>query len=391
MKTEVYIRNLLFILLTLYFAQGSLYASGTLISQSILALVIVISTIYFFKQFFLKTKKPLFYKAWTLLLILNVFGFIFTGSLKDPIHFSMFKGILISLLIFYPFYYFAYKELLNSKILIQFFVIIFPVTIFQFFTNEQNLLIELNSDSVVNNFAYAFVGLIPFAFFFRNKLLAYGAIVILMFFIITGAKRGALVAGALGLLLFMYFQLRIISKKNRWTGYAVSLFFIVALSYVTINFLESNEFLINRLESLREGNISGRDQIYATIFNTWYNDDSVTHFLFGYGFAGSTVLSGGGLVAHNDWLELLSNFGLLGVGIYLFFFYTGFSSIRNATWNVNRKIIMLTILSIWFLTTLFSMGYTSDLGYIRAILIAFLLGGSKDIVLSKKNENFITN
>lgn len=133
-----------------------------------------------------------------------------------------------------------------------------------------------------------------------------------------------------------------------------------------------------------EGDSSGRDEIYANIFNAWYNNNSVIHFLFGFGFAGSTALSGVGLLAHNDWLELLSNFGLLGVSIYLYFFYAGYSSIKNQTWNDNRKIIMFTILSIWFLTSLFSMGYTSDGGYYRAVLIAFLLGGSKNIILFRK-------
>lgn len=391
MRIHIYIRNLLFILLVLYSAQGTLYPSGTFISQSILGLVFVISLIYFIKLSALNVKKPLFYKAWTLLLILNVFGFIFTGSVENPLHFSLFKGILISLLTFYPFYYLASKELLTSRILVQFFIVILLVTIFQFFKNAQNLMMEQDSDSVVNNLAYAFVGLIPFAFFLRNKLLAYGAVVILMFFIITGAKRGATVSGALGLLLFMYYQLRTVRKKNRMKGYVLSLLGIVGLIYLTINFLETNELLIKRLESLREGDSSGRDLIYANIFNAWYNDDSVIHFLFGYGFAGSITLSGTGNYAHNDWLELLSNFGLLGVSIYLFFFYAGYSSIRNPTWNVNRKIIMLTTLSIWFLITLFSMGYISDGGYIRAILIAFLLGGSKNINLSKKNENTLFN
>lgn len=391
MKIHSYTRNLLFILFASYSAQGILYPVGTFISQSILGLVLVISALYFFKLLLLQIKKPLFYKAWTLLLILNVFGFIFTGSLEDPIHFSMFKGVLISLLPFYPFYYFSIIGLLSNKILLQFFILILTISILQFFTNAQQIMFEQERDSIVNNLAYTFVGLIPFAFFFRNKLLAYGAMLILIFFIITGAKRGAIVIGVLGFLFFIYYQMRIISKKNRWKGYVVSLIGIVVLSYFAIIFLESNEFLIKRLESLIEGDSSGRDEIYANIFNAWYNNYSVIYFLFGFGFAGSTALSGVGLLAHNDWLELLSNFGLLGVSIYLFFFYAGYSSIKNQTWNDNRKIIMLTILSIWFLTSLFSMGYTSDGGYYRAVLIAFLLGGSKNIILFKKNENPITN
>ena len=377
MKIHSYIRNLLFFLLALYNAQGTLYPIGTFISQSILGLVLVISALYFFKLLLLKTEKPLFFKAWTLFFILNIFGFIFTGIRDNPVHLSMLKGIIISFILFYPFYYYSSKGLLTNKIIIQFFMVILPVTIFQFFTNEQNLMIEENRDDVVNNLAYAFVGLLPFAFLIRKKIVSYGVMIVLLYFIIGGAKRGAIVTGALGFILFMYYQMRTVDKKQRLKGYLISLIGIGVLSYVAISFLESNEFLMKRLESMQEGDSSGRDLIFANIFNAWYYDNSVIHFLFGYGFAGSITLNTSGHLAHNDWLELLSNFGLLGISVYLFVFYAGFSSIKDPTWNVNRKIIMFTTLSIWFIITFFSMGYNSESGYIKSILIAFLIGNKK--------------
>ena len=86
------------------------------------------------------------------------------------------------------------------------------------------------------------------------------------------------------------------------------------------------------------------------------------------------TLNPSGYLAHNDWLELLSNFGLVGVSSYIFFFYAAYKSIKTPYWSINNKIIFFTVILIWFLTTLFSMGYTSDGGYVRAMLIAYFIG-----------------
>src|SRR5690554_7292443 len=84
---------LLLFFLVVYNAQGVLYAKGSSISQMVLISIHGIGCLYFIKTLLLKTKKNLFYKAWTALLLLNIFGLIFTGSLTNSIHFSMFKGV----------------------------------------------------------------------------------------------------------------------------------------------------------------------------------------------------------------------------------------------------------------------------------------------------------
>lgn len=95
------------------------------------------------------------------------------------------------------------------------------------------------------------------------------------------------------------------------------------------------------MENMLEGNVSGRDRIYANIFNGWLDSDNFINLLFGYGFAGSRLLSGSGHFAHNDWLELLSNFGLLGVTIYIVLFYSASKFIRNNKWGSDKKIIFI--------------------------------------------------
>src|SRR5690606_38949449 len=82
-------------------------------------------------------------------------------------------------------------------------------------------------------------------------------------------------------------------------------------------YLSSNSFITDRL-SERGG--SGRDMIYSNIINGWFGSENILNFLFGYGFNSSIYFSGSGNLAHNDWLELIINYGFIGFFIYLLLF-----------------------------------------------------------------------
>lgn len=375
------IRDFLLFLFLVYYAQGFLYAKGSFISQGALSLILIISIYYFFANFSFSFKGT-FYKLWTILLLLNIFAFLFTGSLSNANHFSMLKGLLTTLLPFYPFYHFARKGFLKSKNLVLFFLLMLPLTIFQYYFNANQILSDRITDNInlVNNVAYSFVALIPFVFLLRKyKIFSIILMLLLMYFIIQGAKRGALLAGVIGLAYFIYFQMRTVEKTQRLRGYLLVIVAVLILGFYGYNFYIENEYLMERIESISEGNSSGRDVIFATIFDGWYNSNSFLHLLFGFGFAGSILITGGHF-AHNDWLELLANFGILGIIIYGLLFYNAFKYIKSPMFGVEKKIILMTIISIWFFSTLISMFYVSSNGFLYSILLAFLIGSRKKIL-----------
>lgn len=363
-------------LFVIYYAQGSLYPIGSILSQASLALILCISLFYFFRTLFTNIKKSTFYKAWTALLLLNIFGFFFTGTISDSFHVGMFKEILFASLPFYPFFYFAQSGVLTSKHLVRFFFLILPITILQFYFNVNQILAERISDdtNVVNNLAYSFVAFIPFVFLIKKKILSFLVMLVLIFFIIQGAKRGALIAGFIGLFVFLYYQLRTVSKKNKIKGYLFVAAGIIGMCYYAFNTFQNNEFMIERLQNMSEGSSSGRDMIYSNVFDGWVNSNSFLNLLFGFGFVASLQLSGIGSLAHNDWLELLSNYGLLGVCIYAILFYAAAKPIYSSKWLIDKKLVMITVVVIWFFITLISMSYNSQSSYIYAILLAYLLG-----------------
>jgi O-antigen ligase len=252
-----------------------------------------------------------------------------------------------------------------------------PLTILQFYITGQNLSIEEDRENVVNNIAFMFVALIPFVFLLKKyKLISVVLLGIILMYIIMGNKRGAIITAALGTIIFAYYQFQTIEKRNRLRGFLVILIFVILLGYFAYYTYLNNEYLMNRMALISEGNSSGRDIIYGTIFNAWWNSNSIWNILFGYGFAGSLKLTGGSY-AHNDWLELLSNFGLLGVSVYLYLFSATVKYIRNKKWESDKRILMLTITVMWFVTTIFSMWYSSIMVSTQAMLVAYLIGSKK--------------
>ena len=342
--------NLLFCLFGIYYAQGIFYPSGSLISQISLLLILFISALFLIKTLLIKNRNSKFYKVWTAFLGLNVLGFLFTADYGNTNHINMFKGIIGCFLLFYPFYYYARAKIIKSAYFFTLLCLLLPLTILQFYLNKNAVLTSSNSENIVNNIAYLFVALIPFVFFIKKKVLSVAIMMTLMFFIIQGAKRGAVIAGSIGLCLYVYFQLKNVKKAKKIQGYLVAALVVIILIIFAYHTFSNNQFLIHRMDLMEEGNTSNRDIIWRQIFNSWYNSNFY-HFLIGFGFAGSLLLTGGNY-AHNDWLELLANFGLIGVLLYLLLFVTAFNSFLNSKLKDDKKILILTITLIWFLISL---------------------------------------
>lgn len=373
-----YVQYFLLILILIYFSQGVLYPFESFIAKVALFLTLLISGIFFLKIILTIGDNNTFVIALIFLIGINIFSFLFsTYAAVDQL-----KYILISLLPFFSFYYFAQKGVLTKKILLVFFFSIIPLFILSFFIMRTNIMIDRmieDEATVVNNIAYNFVFVIPFIFLFKQKRIISSLMMfLLLFFIIQGAKRGALLAGVIGMVFFIYHQFKTIEKKHRFRGFVLSLMGVTALVWVFIHFYQSNEFLLLRMADMEQGAFSGRDRIYNNIFNSWKNSDLYQRYLFGFGFGASRYLSGTYNYAHNDWLELLSGFGFLGVFIYLNMFLSGLRFGFNKRIDKDKRITMNAVLAVWFFVSLVSMNYSSPNGLFQSMILGYLFGTEKE-------------
>ncbi|WGF92214.1 O-antigen ligase family protein [Aequorivita marisscotiae] len=378
MQQDKYICNFLLLLVLVYYSQGVIYPMGSIISQTTLLLIMLISLVYFVKElFFVQSKFTLFIKAWTALLLLIVAGFFLKGDFEN---YRGFQSTLLNMVPFYAFYYFSKKDVLTKKHLIVLFIILAPMIVYRFTQSNISLQAIREREDVIDNTIYMFLGLIPFVFLFKRKVFSIIALLIFWIFIVQSAKRAAIVCGVFGILLFFYYQLKTVNSRYQIRNYTVILIIFFGLSYWGYEYLLENEFLMVRLQSMMEGDSSGRDNIARIAFATWYESNNIFIYLFGNGFQTTADVSANN--SHNDWIELLVSFGLLGFTIYAILFYSALKEIYSGNFVFNKKIMFICLIGIAIITSLTSRWYGSSFAYSQILLLPYLLA-TKDNSIKK--------
>ena len=197
--------------------------------------------------------------------------------------------------------------------IVKVFVIIYIISFFFFWQGKivQSVEFKYGFEST-SNAIYCLVTIIPILMLLKKKWLV--LIIMLLTFVSTifSGKRGA----TLILLFTLVPQLKsIFSKKKKSTGRTVLMIVLVValtylLFYVSQNVLSGT--LMNRFADDETG--SGRTFIWLRTLNAF---DSSAFFeqLFGHGYYAVNSL-GEASAAHNDFIEVLYDYGLLGLLIY---------------------------------------------------------------------------
>lgn len=358
---------MLFFLLV-YLAQGVVYPKGAIFSQISYVIFISFSFVFFIKVMLSNLKFTLFVKAWTALLFINVLGFILKG---DYLNYRNIQIIILNLLPFYAFYYFSKEGIFKTIHLQVILMILLPMFIYKFMTTNIALQLLKNRQNVVDNTIYHFLGLIPFAFIFKRKYISLAILFIIWAYIVRSAKRAAIISGSFGILLFFYYQFRTVNKVFWFFQYLFIVSIIFGVSYFGYQYLMANDYILIRLNAMLEGDSAGRDRISEIVFAHWLDARNPLNQLFGSGFEISGDITEN--VSHNDWLEMLASFGIMGFIIYLTLFYSAAREIVFGEWIFQKKIIFICIIGIALITSMTSRWYGSSFPYSQMLLLPYLL------------------
>ena len=386
----------------LYYLQGTLYPKGVL-AQAILLLILMWS-LYYATKVVIQNNSPNFIKALSVFIGVYLVYFLLSYLDSTPIYvnfvmeqrvtaFGSFKTTLMSLLPIYAYYYFAKKGQLQN---VGFYIVILLIlTTFQFIRNQSNAIIEaatmgLDQDEFTNNIAYNFVHLTPLLFLFNKKpFWQYAALLYALVFILMGMKRGAILIGALCFVYFLYNSYKTSSPKGRKYIVLLSICVLIGFGVYATNFIAGSDYFAARVEDTLEGNSSGRDAIYSSLIDHMLSRNNIGEIIFGEGLNKTVAISG--LFAHNDWLELGINQGLIGIVVYILFFTGLWADVRRLK---RQNKLLYGVLSmaffIMFASTLFSMSYNNlTIGIQLSLGIALAqIKCKKDCVDFTQIENF---
>ena len=372
----------------LYYLQGIVYPEGGAISITLLGLNLLVSANCAIKVLQWRD-NPVYFKGFNMLMLLfTIYGFALIISSPSTLYYPLsgkampsynyIKSIYLSLLPIYPFYYYTKKGYLTAERLRIWGLIFLASVTMSYFRMQREALAQLveegsSDEEVTNNMGYLFISILPMLVIYRKKpLLQFAIFAFVMAFLIMGMKRGAIAIGFVSAIYFMWQLIKKSSGRVRFMFIFLSVAICVSVVYFFIHEMATSDYMQHRIESTLEGNTSDRDNLYQYFWNYFVNDANPIQFLFGRGANGTLEIYYN--YAHNDWLEIAVNQGLLGLVVYALY-YLGFYKTWKCAINTDAKTILALMLFIFFAKTLFSMSYadmtfvaTAPLGYSLATI-----------------------
>jgi len=192
---------------------------------------------------------------------------------------------------------------------------------------------------------------------------------------VESAKRAAIICRGITIVLFFVHSIYTSKGKIKIRQYAISIILFIAISYFAYEFYENNQFLIERMQNMMEGDSSGRDNLVETLWQKWYYSDNYFSYLFGFGYNSSQIITTH--ASHNDWVDILASYGLVGFVMYLILFLLFFSQIFHKEWSKDKRIVFMLIFCIAAITSLTSRWYWGSFGYMPMIILPYLLANKQ--------------
>lgn len=360
------------VMVMIYFSQEALNIPSFL-GQLLLLLILLISAAYIPKVMLNATYRTKFTWVWLIFIIHNSIYFLITASYSD---YGLLKAALLNFLPFFPFYYFSVKGILTGEKLILFLFAMLPICIFILVKSMNEMIIDRGKEEVVDNAVYLFIGLMPLLYFIKNKLITSIIFILVLYFVIESNKKAAVICWLLAFFLYFFTDeasRKILDKiKNRLLSSCLAVGVIFVAYYLYLN----NDFLIKRMEMMMGGYTSNRDTTIIDFFNAWYHSDSIVVYLFGFGFNSTPKFTPFG--SHNDWMDMLGSFGLVGFLLYSFLFMMLVNYFFKKDWDKTKRVAFLLFLGIAFIVSMTSRWYFASFAYMNFLVLPYLLATRKE-------------
>ena len=212
------------------------------------------------------------------------------------------------------------------------FLLIFFIGVYFFFIHRLDSVRNPNVVDVLvqqrTNLIYFPLLTLPWLMCIKNKLLVNSLFIFVFAITLFSLKRSATII--MILILFPY----IIYHANIFRKYKIFnlVFMIILLTIFGYAFYKVNEFVgdsvVERLSTMSEDKGTGRLDIYEEVYKLQLSAD-FPNWLLGHGHFGVFKNSSKEMSAHNDFLEVLFDYGVIIFTIYLMIWFNVFSQMKK--------------------------------------------------------------
>lgn len=223
------------------------------------------------------------------------------------------------------------------------------------------------------NGAYTLLYFLPFILCLRKVYLRIVGVVVVLAALLFSLKRGGLLAFALAILIYWAINTFSYSgKKFGFWHFVFSALVVVGFVYFYIYFDQmTGNLLSTRFQNLQDDGGSGRLDTYPVVWSH-IKESSIINLIFGHGWDAVRIQCGMERSAHNDFLEILYDFGIIVFAVYILFYIKLFKVVRLL---IKRRSFYAAPLSATFVL-FFANSMVSHIIYYPkyAVLFALFLG-----------------
>lgn len=263
------------------------------------------------------TLNKLVLLLWLYSLAMFVITMETTLSTKNPT--KIFLNVSLWESVYFLFFCFAHKEKDTLRYSSIFFTLLFiPVTFYFLKSNNLRMALTLGMTSMGNNMIFYAVLLLPWLLLLKKRSLRTIAVLAVTVLSLLSLKRSALIILVVIDVFYFYLEYLSVSKKRlKQTVYGV--IFLVAAALLLAYFNErTGSLAVARMENLSEDEGSGRLERWYEVWDLFSSEESAALMFFGHGYrAVEQFIGGEHQTAHNDFLEMMFDYGVVGFVLYL--------------------------------------------------------------------------
>lgn len=231
----------------------------------------------------------------------------------------------------------------DNNYLVRYFAFVLCILTFVVLLNEirmRNNLVQ----SGINTVYWIEMGL-PLAFAVKNKRTRLTICILIGFAVILSLKATAILAFLIPLLIAILVDAKL--KKRTISRGIVLLVFLVLIAYMVFPYVETYVYewfgisWYDKILYSSESGGSGRIDIWLRVIEL-QTDSSLKQWIFGHGYNG-VVNATGHLSAHNDLLEILFDYGILGMFLYLGIYVYLIKCILKLLRNKRKSTVVLAV------------------------------------------------
>lgn len=316
--------------------------------------------------------------------------YIYIVGLLGSVFFVNAYGIMVTafrtsfpLLFFIVFYILSFRLKKENKQIIVF-IFSFLFLVYGYYINYQNRYIyEVVYVQTITS--YFILYMLPLVLCAKYRLLKIFFCAIVAVVVLSSAKKAGTIALIAGVYVFFFVSsLSRKENKNSWWKYLIVLVVMIVAAYgIDYWFTYSDAVIASRMSELGGEGVSGRTEIWVTVLDRIVNSNPLT-ILFGHGYNAVGLLSNDHLGAHNDFLEVLYDFGFIAFIAYCALYVKLFKKTIKLIKNHSKYAAPLGMsLTIFFIESMSSQIVTAPFfGVMFSMTWAFILA-QNDIELHR--------